>query len=585
VGSIESWPHSLKTAVSILLKSRYPMFIWWGRELTNIYNDAYVPMLGARHPQALGRSAPNVWADVWPVVGPQAEVVMREGRSTWNESILLVMERYGYSEETYFTFSYSPAPNDEGGVGGVFCAVTEDTARVLGERRLKTLRDFGERSLAEAKTAEQACHAAAVTLADNLYDFPFALIYLLDEDGKHARLGEGVQLAAGTKASPPVIEIGGADDIWNFGGVIETGQSQIQNNLEERFGRLPAGPWTNDWPKQALTLALAKAGAQELPSGFLVAGISPRLAFSEDYRSFLELAARQIANAISNARAYQEERRRAEALAEIDRAKTLFFSNVSHEFRTPLTLMLGPLEDALAEPDLSPDARERLKVAHRNSLRLLKLVNMLLDFSRIEAGRIEASFDPVDLAALTTDLASTFRSAIERAGLTLIVDCPPLDQPVYVDWELWEKIVLNLISNAFKFTFGGEIEVSLKRAGDSIELKVRDTGVGIRAEELPHIFDRFHRVRGVTGRSYEGSGIGLALVQELAKLHGGTARVESEVGRGSTFTVSIPLGKAHLPADRIGGPHARASAGLQLRRTLKRRCDGFLKFTMDAPKP
>ncbi|HEY9434736.1 MAG TPA: hypothetical protein VI260_25030, partial [Blastocatellia bacterium] len=143
IGPIESWPQSLKTAVNILLNSRYPMFVWWGRELTNIYNDAYIPMLGARHPQALGRSAPNVWADVWPVVGPQSEVVMREGRSTWNESILLVMERHGYTEETYFTFSYSPAPDDAGDVGGVFCAVTEDTARVLGERRLKTLRDLG----------------------------------------------------------------------------------------------------------------------------------------------------------------------------------------------------------------------------------------------------------------------------------------------------------------------------------------------------------------------------------------------------------------------------------------------------------
>src|SRR5262245_7747909 len=225
--------------------------------------------------------------------------------------------------------------------------------------------------------------------------------------------------------------------------------------------------------------------------------------------------------------------------------------------------MLGPLEDALAEDGLSPEAHERLKVAHRNSLRLLKLVNMLLDFSRIEAGRIQAVYEPVDLAALTADLASVFRSAIERAGMRLIVDCPPLDQPVYVDREMWERITLNLISNAFKFTFEGQIEVSLKTAGGSVELTVRDTGAGIPAEELPHIFDRFHRVKGVRGRSYEGSGIGLALVQELVKLHGGTARVESEVGRGSAFTVSIPFGKAHLPAEHIGAARTLASAGLR----------------------
>jgi PAS domain S-box-containing protein len=389
------------------------------------------------------------------------------------------------------------------------------------------------------------------------------MIYLLDEDGKRARLYEMVNLPAGTKTTPATVTIGSGDDVWNFSRVIETSHSQIVEGLEEKFERLPAGPWTDDWTKRALALPLAKAGAQELPAGFLVAGTSPRLVLNDDYRSFLDLAASQIANAIANARAHEEERKRAEALAEIDRAKTAFFSNVSHEFRTPLTLMLGPLEDALAEDGLSPEAHEQLEVAHRNSLRLLKLVNTLLDFSRIEAGRIQAVYEPVDLAALTADLASVFRSAIERAGMRLIVDCPPLDQPVYIDREMWEKITLNLISNAFKFTFEGEIEVSLKSAGASVQLAVRDTGMGISADELPHIFDRFHRVKGVSGRSYEGSGIGLALVQELVKLHGGTARVQSEVGRGSSFIVSIPFGKAHLPAENVkandGEERARAA--------------------------
>jgi signal transduction histidine kinase len=237
-----------------------------------------------------------------------------------------------------------------------------------------------------------------------------------------------------------------------------------------------------------------------------------RLRLDDAYLSFIELAATQISTAIANARAYEEERKRAEALAEIDRAKIAFFSNVSHEFRTPLTLMIGPLQDILDEPFLPQDAHERLSLAHRNSLRLLKLVNTLLDFSRIEADRIEAVYEPVDLPALTAELASNFRSAIERAGLTFTVDCDPVSESVYVDREMWEKIVLNLLSNAFKFTLSGGIKLKLRQAGRTVELSVSDTGTGIPAEALPRIFERFHRVRGARGRSYEGSGIGLALV-------------------------------------------------------------------------
>ena len=291
--------------------------------------------------------------------------------------------------------------------------------------------------------------------------------------------------------------------------------------------------------------------------------VSPRKALNDSYRIFFELVARQIATSLADARSHDEERKRAEALAEIDRAKTLFFSNVSHEFRTPLTLMLGPLEDTLASRDgLTAEQRKRLEVAHRNSLRLLKLVNTLLDFSRLEAGRIQASYEPTDLANLTAELASVFRSAIERAGLRFIIDCVDLEEPVYVDREMWEKIIFNLLSNAFKFTFQGEIEVSLRKVNGSVELSVRDTGSGIPPQFMPYLFERFYRVKGAHGRTVEGTGIGLALVQELAKLHTGTVRVESQVDRGSTFIVTIPLGTAHLPADRINAARGFASTGL-----------------------
>jgi PAS domain S-box-containing protein len=206
---------------------------------------------------------------------------------------------------------------------------------------------------------------------------------------------------------------------------------------------------------------------------------------------------------------------------------------------------------------------DTLQTVHRNSLRLLKLVNTLLDFSRIEAGRVQASYQSVDLAECTAELASVFRSAVEKAGMKLIVSCEPLSEPAYVDRDMWEKVVLNLLSNAFKFTLEGEIEVRLHQDRNRAFLTVRDTGTGISAEQLPHIFERFHRVEGTRARTHEGTGIGLALVQELVRLHGGSIDVESAPEVGTTFTIGLPLGKSHLPADRISATVSLSSTALR----------------------
>ncbi|MRG94391.1 ATP-binding protein [Polyangium spumosum] len=253
-------------------------------------------------------------------------------------------------------------------------------------------------------------------------------------------------------------------------------------------------------------------------------------------------------------RANEELRIANEKLSRLDELKTRFFSNVSHEFRTPLTLMLGPVEELLhgAHGPLSAEQRHEIEVVRRNARRLLRLVNALLDFSRIEAAAVQVAHEPTDLAAFTAELANTFRSVVERAGLHFVVDCPPLPEPVHVDRDMWEKIVSNLVSNAFKFTFEGTIEVSLRWKGEQVELVVRDSGTGIPADELPRLFERFHRVPRARGRTFEGSGIGLALVRELVGFHEGKVSVTSTLGKGSTFTVSIPTGKAHLPAERLG---------------------------------
>lgn len=262
-----------------------------------------------------------------------------------------------------------------------------------------------------------------------------------------------------------------------------------------------------------------------------------------------------MAGALSAALAHEEQRRRAEALAELDRAKTTFFANVSHEFRTPLTLLLGPLQQALADED-RPERREQLELAERGALRLLKQVNTLLDVARAEAGQTHPALEPVDLAGATAELAGVFRSAFEAAGLTLEVDCPPLPKPVPLDREMWEKIILNLLSNALKFTFTGGAQVRVAAAGDRARLTVTDTGTGIPADELPRLFERFHRVRGARSRSHEGSGLGLVLVKDLVEAHGGTVGVDSRLGQGTTLTVDLPFGTAQRP--RPAPPEAGA---------------------------
>lgn len=564
LGPVERWPQSLSTLVATSLRSRFPIVIWWDRQhYTMLYNDAYIPCLGkTKHPRWLGQSGRECWKEIWPTIGPMFEGVFATGQPTWSEDLLLVMDRNLPLEETYFTFSYSAIPGETGVVDGIFCACTETTERVLSERRLQTLRDLASRA-AEARSAEEACEVAAHLLAQNHADIPFALIYLLNRDRTIAHLVALSSLSPGSAAAVQSIQLSQLlhEDTWPLDEVARQAKPRLVRPLAGNFGTLPGGPWPES-PNSALVLPLMAPGQNQV-TGFLVVGVNPRRMLDEPYRDFFTLVAGHVETAVANARAYEEERKRAEALAEIDRAKTTFFSNVSHEFRTPLTLMLGPIEEALSEKSqLSQEQRERTEILHRNSLRLLKLVNTLLDFSRIEAGRIQAVYEPTDLAALTADLASSFRSAIEKAGMQLIVDCPPLPQHVYVDHEMWEKIVLNLLSNAFKYTFKGNITVSLRQTKDGVEFSVQDTGVGIPQEELPHMLERFHRVKGTEGRTYEGTGIGLSLVQELVKLHGGTIRVQSGLGKGSTFTVSLPRGTTHLPHERIAAQRTLASTAI-----------------------
>lgn len=571
LGPTSSWSPALRMIVGLVVSNRVPLLLWWGPDYISIYNDAYRPVLGTKHPEALGKPFREVWPEIRHILEPLIDAPFNGGPATWMDDILLEINRHGFVEETHFTIAYSPVPDENAprGIGGVLAMGYEVTEKIIAERRVEALRDLGART-GEASTAEMACDLAVRTLANYAQDVPFALFYLNDGDGKRARLAAASGVGMGAAASPLVVDLQegpGQGSVWPLAAALRDKSMITLDDLATRLADIPPGPWS-DPPHTAVIVPVRSNKADEL-AGFLVAGVSPRLRLDDLYRTFLGLAAAQVATSIATARAYEEERRRAEALAEIDRAKTLFFSNVSHEFRTPLTLMLGPLEELKSEIGragaLASGPYQQVDLAYRNALRLLKLVNTLLDFSRIEAGRVQAVYEPTDLATVTTELASVFRSAIEKACLRLIVDCPPLPEAAYVDREMWEKIVFNLLSNALKFTFEGDIEVKLRQTNEHFALTVRDTGTGIPAHELPKLFERFHRVAGAHGRTHEGSGIGLALVQELVKLHGGTVSVESKSGEGSVFTVVIPQGRSHLPAEQIGAARTLVSTALEAR--------------------
>jgi signal transduction histidine kinase len=561
VGAIESWPQSLRTTVSLCLASNFPMSIAWGRDRVQIYNDGYWPICGAKHPHSMGQDFKECWFSAWPQIGEAFERA-QSGASSYIENQRMFLDRNGYLEETFFTFSFSPIRDETGGVGGLFHPVTETTARMLSERRTRTLRDVATRTT-NAKSMAEACRIATQVLAQYPLDLPFIILYVFDEGVTRARLAGTTGIEPNAKVSPVLVDLQRPVGQWPLLQPIQSVNALLVDDFGNRF-HLSCAPYP-ECLKRAFILPIPRPGMKQ-PVGFAIAGVSPRLALDEAYRDFFDLLASHLAAALANARGYEGERRRAEALAEVDRAKTAFFNNVSHEFRTPLTLILGPLEEMLSRAEFRVTAtREDLDLIHRNTKRLLKLVNALLEFSRIEAGRVLAACEPTDLASLTRDVASIFRSTIERAGLGFVVDCPPLSELVYVDPEMWEKIVVNLISNALKFTFRGEIQVSLRDLGDMVELSVRDTGTGIPASELQHIFDRFHRVQGARGRTYEGTGIGLALVRELLTLHGGSVRAESVIGQGSTFSVLLRYGSAHLGEQSIaketkGGPKSTTAA-------------------------
>lgn len=554
LGPLELWPPTLSSSLSFCFNASFPMTIYWGEGFAVFYNDAMLPIVGDKHPWSLGQKTSDASPEVWDIIGPIHEGVRKTGQSFLADNQLLPLMRFGYLEECYFNYNLSPIRLPDGTIEGVSNIAVENTYRVLNERRQKILRELAVQT-ASVRSTKDVC-VVAPTIFDRK-DIPFSLIYLIDHNSRQAHLAGSSGFQANDPLAPDVVDLTEKENLlgkWPINIVANTAMAQNIPDLFKHFGV----NFNSYWPeatREALLLPI-RISQNTGMFGVLVAGINPRRALDDGYQIFLGQVAGQIAAAIVNARAYEEEKGRVERLEELDRAKTVFFSNISHEFRTPLTLILGSLDslgNALTgqTQPLSDRMLKDIQIARRNAFRLHKLVNSLLDFSRIEAGRMQAHYVPINLAKYTTGLVSVFRSAIEKAGLILCEDIESINEPAYIDKDSWEKIIFNLLSNALKFTPQGSIKVTVKKREERVEVQVIDTGVGIPKQELPHIFERFYRVENMQGRSQEGTGIGLALTQELVKLHGGNIQVESEEGKGSVFTVSIPLGKAHLPPSLI----------------------------------
>jgi signal transduction histidine kinase/DNA-binding response OmpR family regulator len=537
LGPPDKWPGLLRLVVDLCLDSEFPVQISWGPDLLVLYNHAYIPLLGAeKHPWALGRPALEVGPDLWPASEQHSREVMETGRAYHSDDQRLIIDRHGYPEEAYFTFSLSAIRDVDGKIVGLFNAITETTQHILYERRLQVLRRLGAMSITTDDSLPSTCRAAVEVIGRNRKSVPFAAVYLreLPDQAPRRTAGYGFdesavascELVEPTPTGGPVLE------------VLEHGGTVLVSGLRDRYPGVfepgPLGPLT---PDQAFALPVFMLG-RRAPVGVLIIGVNPYWRPDEAYTAFAAMAARQLGVIITDAVSFQNERKRQQALEELDRARTEFFQNITHELRAPLTMLLTPLQDILDEPGvvLSAAARDTVETSVRAGDRLQRVVDALLDISRAESGALMPDREEIDLASVTADVVEGFRPIAEDR-LNLRLDMPTEPLRAYVDRTMWTTIVSNLVNNALKYTPAGEVSVKLSGDHSHVVLTVADTGIGIPQNEQSHIFERFHRV---PGDQQLGSGIGLALVADMTAAHGGSVEVISEPGRGSEFVVRLP---------------------------------------------
>jgi signal transduction histidine kinase/DNA-binding response OmpR family regulator len=538
LGPRDSWPALLRLLVDLCLDSEFPVQISWGPELLVLYNDAYIPLLGAeKHPWALGRPASEVGPHLWSASEQHQHEVMLTGRPYHSGDQRVIINRHGYPEEAYFTFSLSAIRDTDGTIVGLFNAITETTQHLLYERRLQVLRRLGAVSITADVSLASTCRAAVEVIGRTRESVPFLAVFLQDHPGQAPRRVAGYGFdetaAAGCELVEPAPTNGPVLEVMEHGGTV------LVSVLRERYpGVFAPGPLGPLEPDQAFVLPVILLGTRK-PTGVLVIGVNPYWRPDEAYTAFAAMAARQLGVMITDAVSYQNERKRQVALAELDRVRGEFFQNVSHELRAPLTMLLAPLQDILDEPGvvLPAAARDTVATSLRAADRLQRVVDALLDTSRTESGALIPNREEIDLTSVTADLVEGYQPAVE-GRLNLRLDIPTEPLRAYVDRMMWTTIVNNLVNNALKFTPAGEVAVSLSGDDSQVVLTVTDTGVGIARDEQAEIFQRFHRASN--SDQQPGSGIGLSLVAEMTAAHGGSVEVDSEPGVGSQFVVRLP---------------------------------------------
>jgi len=526
MGPPQAWPSTLKTTIRLMLTSKHPMFIWWGEDLVQFYNDAYRDTMGPeRHPSALGQAGRECWAEAWDVIGPDIENVMAGGDAPWYEDRLVPLTRFGVRQDVWWTYGYSPI-EDESGIHGVLVICNDVTEDHVLRARL-----------------EQTNHALIETMDDG-----FCLIdMVLDETGRAVDylFVEANKAFAG--------QTGLADSVGKTA-------RQLVPDIEQR--------WIDIYDDVGRT-GVARRFVEESPvMGRWFNVYACRI--DHPTRRRVALLFTDITDRKNAERALRESEMQARAAAaELQQAnlrKDEFLAMLAHELRNPLA-PISTAAQILKLPGTDPKrSAHASEVIARQVRHMVELVDDLLDVSRVNRGLVELERRPVDLKSVVLHAIEQARPLIEQRGHTLATSLGAANVSVTGDRKRLVQVMANLLGNAAKYTpDGGHITVGAVRSGNDIQLSVRDDGIGIEAALLPHVFELFTQAKRTPDRAQGGLGLGLALVRSMVTLHGGRVEAESAgLGMGSRFSVILPVDAAGAPA-----PAAGASA-LPAARTLLR---------------